>query len=114
MSLLFAASSVFAQKAVTVQGVVTDATFNEPVIGANVLVKGTTVGTICDMDGKYLIENVPADGTLVFSFIGMRTVEVKVNGNTTVNVVLSECCLMMFNNWKMSLSLVMEQVRPRT
>ena len=60
MSLLFAASSVFAQKAVTVQGVVTDATFNEPVIGANVLVKGTTVGTICDMDGKYLIENVPA------------------------------------------------------
>ena len=90
MSLLFAASSVFAQKAVTVQGVVTDATFNEPVIGANVLVKGTTVGTICDMDGKYLIENVPADGTLVFSFIGMRTVEVKVNGNTTVNVVLSD------------------------
>lgn len=90
MSLLFAASSVFAQKAVTVQGVVTDATFNEPVIGANVLVKGTTVGTICDMDGKYLIENVPADGTLVFSFIGMRTVEVKVDGRSTINVTLSD------------------------
>ena len=52
--------------------------------------KGTTLGTICDMDGKYLLENVPADGTLVFSFIGMKTVEVKIDGKKTINVELSD------------------------
>lgn len=89
MSLLFVATA-YAQRTVTVQGVVTDANFKEPVIGANILVKGTTLGTICDMDGKYLLENVPADGTLVFSFIGMKTVEVKIDGKKTINVELSD------------------------
>ena len=89
MSLLFVATT-YAQRTVTVQGVVTDANFNEPVIGANILVKGTTLGTICDVDGKYLLENVPANGTLVFSFIGMKTVEVKVDGKKTINVELSD------------------------
>lgn len=89
MSLLFVVGA-YAQRMVTVQGVVTDATFKEPVIGANIVVKGTTLGTICDVDGKYVLENVPADGTLVFSFIGMKTVEVKVDGKTTVNVELSD------------------------
>ena len=96
MSLLFVVGA-YAQRMVTVQGVVTDATFKEPVIGANIVVKGTTLGTICDVDGKYVLENVPADGTLVFSFIGMKTVEVK----SMVRLQLMLSFLMMFKSWKM-------------
>ena len=91
MSLLFVVGA-YAQRMVTVQGVVTDATFKEPVIGANIVVKGTTLGTICDVDGKYVLENVPADRTLVFSFIGMKTDNRNrsCDGKTTVNVELSD------------------------
>lgn len=55
--------------------------------GASVLVKGTHNGTVTDVDGKYTL-TVPADGTLVFSFIGLKTTEQKVNGRTVVNAEL--------------------------
>ena len=57
------------QQGKKVTGVVVDGT-GEPVIGANVVVKGTTNGTITDFDGNYTIEGVPADGVLVISYIG--------------------------------------------
>ena len=48
-----------------------------PVVGASILVKGTTVGTVTDMDGKFTLSNVPSSAkTLVVSFIGMATQEV--------------------------------------
>ena len=57
--------------------------------GVNVVVKGTTNGTVTDADGKYSI-SVPADGgSLVFSFIGLRTSEVPVGERTVVDVQLS-------------------------
>lgn len=59
----------------------------EPLPGASVLVKGTSVGTVTDLDGHYSI-SVPFGGTLVFSFIGLRTHEEKVNGRTVINVEL--------------------------
>ena len=59
------------QQGKKVTGVVVDGT-GEPVIGANVVVKGTTNGTITDFDGNYTIEGVPADGVLVISYIGMQ------------------------------------------
>ena len=59
----------------------------EPLPGASVLVKGTHNGTVTDVDGKYTL-TVPADGTLVFSFIGLKTTEQKVNGRTVVNAEL--------------------------
>ncbi|MCQ5319608.1 carboxypeptidase-like regulatory domain-containing protein, partial [Phocaeicola vulgatus] len=58
-----------------------------PVVGASILVKGTTVGTVTDMDGKFTLSNVPSSAkTLVVSFIGMATQEVPVKAN--LNIVL--------------------------
>lgn len=56
-----------------------------PVVGASVVVKGTSKGTITDMDGKFLIPDVPSSAkTLMVSFVGMRTVEIKVGQNLKV------------------------------
>lgn len=59
----------------------------EPLPGASVFVKGTKNGTVTDIDGRYSI-SVPADGTLVFSFIGLQAQEHKVGGRTVINVDL--------------------------
>ena len=71
---LFLSLGAFAQQ-VSVKGHVKDAT-GEPVIGANVLVKGTTNGAITDLDGNFVL-NAPQNSTIVVSFIGYKTVEVK-------------------------------------
>ena len=72
-----------------VTGVVTSATDGEPVIGASVQVKGTGRGTITNIDGRYTVSAAPGQ-TLVFSYIGYKTQEIKVGQQTTINVVLSE------------------------
>lgn len=72
-----------------VQGRVTDAT-GEGVIGAAVQVKGTTQGVVTDFDGNYVLQNVPANGTLVFSYVGYQTQEIPVDGKTTINVLMQE------------------------
>jgi iron complex outermembrane receptor protein len=71
-----------------VSGTVSDA--NGPLPGASVVLKGTTTGTQTDFDGNYILSNVTADGTLVFSYIGYSSQEVAVNGQSTINVVLQE------------------------
>lgn len=72
----------------TVGGIVVDAN-GEPVIGANVMVKGTNNGTITDIDGKFTLSN--AKGVLVVSFIGYKTQEIQINGNEkNLNIVLRE------------------------
>lgn len=77
------------QQAVRVTGVVSDAT-GTPLIGVNVVQKGQTAnGTITDMDGKFVLQ-VPANATLVFSYIGYKTLEVPVNGQTALKVQLKE------------------------
>ena len=76
-----------AQK-ITVSGTVTDPA-GEPLIGASVLVQGTSNGVATDIDGNYQIA-VEANGTLVVSYVGYNTQEVAVNGQTTINVVLQE------------------------
>lgn len=82
------AVQVVAQTGKTVKGVVTD-NFG-PVPGANVLVKGTTNGVITDIDGNFTLTNVPEGAVLQVSFIGYVTQEIKVAGQTTFNVKLSE------------------------
>ncbi len=63
----------------------------DPLIGATVVVKGTTIGTITDIDGSYSLSNIPSgDVTLVFSFIGYISKEVVPNGSTLINVTLKE------------------------
>jgi len=75
-------------KAQTVSGTVSDAT--GPLPGASVLVKGTTNGTQTDFDGNYTLDGIEDSSVLVFSYIGYKTVEVGVNGRSTVNVTLEE------------------------
>ena len=58
--------------------------------GVTVLVKGTTTGVITDMDGKYTLSQVPENAILQFSFVGMKTQEIKVDSKTTINVTLTE------------------------
>ena len=62
----------------------------DPVPGVTIIVKGTSFGTTTDAEGNYRLEDVPDDAVLVFSFIGMRTIEEDVAGKTIINVVLEE------------------------
>jgi len=82
---LFLSIGAFAQQ-IAVKGHVKDTT-GEPVIGANVLVKGTTNGTITDFDGNFML-NVPKDAILSVSFVGYKSAEVKVA--STVMVTLED------------------------
>ena len=77
--MLLMATSAFAQN-VTVSGSIKDATTDEPLPGASVLLKGTRTGAVADLDGNYSI-TVPSGGTLVFSSIGYQTEEIVVNGS---------------------------------
>ncbi|GGF40187.1 SusC/RagA family TonB-linked outer membrane protein [Echinicola rosea] len=77
----------FAQ--VNVKGTVTDAGNGMTVPGISVLVKGTQIGTVTDIEGKYSL-SAPESGTLVFSFIGYAKAEVPVDGRTVIDVVMEE------------------------
>lgn len=90
-SLLFITTIVLAQNfAGKVSGTVTFEPDKTPVPGASVVVKGTTNGTITDINGKYTLSNVPSNGILIFSFVGYETQEVKVKGQRIINVVLKD------------------------
>lgn len=73
----------------TVTGVVTSEADKQPVIGATVMVQGTSTGTATDFDGKYTI-NAGDNDVLVFSYVGMETSNIKVNGRDVINVELKE------------------------
>jgi TonB-dependent starch-binding outer membrane protein SusC len=62
----------------------------ESLPGATILVKGTSIGTISDSNGNYSLTGVPAEGTLVFSFVGMKTQEIQVMNKSVINVTLRE------------------------
>ncbi|MGE4586479.1 MAG: TonB-dependent receptor [Mangrovibacterium sp.] len=73
----------------TVTGKVTSVT-GEPIPGVTVLVKGTTAGTITDIDGSYRLNNVSTGTMLVFSFVGMKTQEIHFEGQPVLNVKMEE------------------------
>ena len=78
---------IFAQN-ITVSGTVNDDTGLE-VIGATVIVSGdTSKGTVTDMDGKYILTDVPSNASLVFSYVGMKNQIVPVNGRSTIDITL--------------------------
>ncbi|WP_299230343.1 TonB-dependent receptor [uncultured Bacteroides sp.] len=81
-------SYIVQQDGKTVTGVVMDNM--GPVIGANVLVKGTTNGVITDFDGKFTLSNVPENAVLQISFIGYTTKEIKVAGKKDFSITLVE------------------------
>ena len=76
------------QQANKVTGIVKDAN-GEPVIGANVMVKGQSIGTITDIDGRFVLD-APKDAVLQITYIGYVSQEVKVSGKKEINVVLKE------------------------
>lgn len=85
--LLCAVAGVHAQSDITVTGKVMDGEMDEPIIGANILQRGTAHGAITDLDGNYSI-NVPEDAELIFSYVGMQTQVIHVNGRHTINVTM--------------------------
>lgn len=73
-----------------VSGKVTDKS-GDPIPGVSIVLKGTTIGTISGIDGDFnLSSEIPSDGTLIFSFIGMQTREVKIQGQSLINVTLTD------------------------
>ncbi|MCW0483781.1 SusC/RagA family TonB-linked outer membrane protein [Gaoshiqia sediminis] len=78
--------SLYAQE-ISVSGIVSSKEDGQPLPGVSVVIQGTTTGTITNFDGLYTLK-VPADATLEISYIGMKKQLVKVNGQTTLNVIL--------------------------
>jgi len=92
--VLIPSGIVWAGKSVQQQNVVKGKVFdtsNNPVAGVTIQIKGTTTGALSDTDGSYSIEigNI-SDPVLVFSFIGMKTIEVPVGGQSVVNITMEE------------------------
>ncbi len=79
----------FLQQQKSLSGKVTDSS-GTPLPGVTVLVKGTTNGTVTNVNGEYTLTNVPGSVTLLFSFVGMKTQEIEVAGKSVINVVLEE------------------------
>ncbi len=88
-ALSFAPDDPYVVQQISVSGTVTDAATGSAMPGVNVLVKGTTLGAITGVDGKYTITNVDRNATLVFSFIGYVTQEAAVSGRSVVDMVLA-------------------------
>jgi TonB-linked SusC/RagA family outer membrane protein len=88
ITLFFSATLTFAQTS-TVSGTVADAT-NVPLIGVSVMVKGTTIGDVTNTDGKYSLQQVPANAILVFSYVGYLPQEITVGNKGTIDVALKE------------------------
>ena len=73
-----------------ISGTVTDVN-GSPLIGVTVQVKGTTIGTATDVDGKYTLNNLPENNpTLIFSFVGMTLQEVRANGRVMIDITMAE------------------------
>ncbi|HCD90112.1 MAG TPA: SusC/RagA family TonB-linked outer membrane protein, partial [Algoriphagus sp.] len=85
--LMMNASLVWAQSR-TVTGKVTSKEDPAGIPGLSVVVKGTTQGTVTDLDGNYSLSVPSSDAVLVFSFVGLRTKEVPVENKTVINVVM--------------------------
>ena len=80
-------ASVYAQRTVT--GKVTDANSGEALIGANVLLKGTSTGTTTDLDGNYELKLAVNEGTLVFTYTGFTTLEIELGDSDVIDAALS-------------------------
>jgi len=87
--IILKSSSELISQTKSVSGKVTDSSGGS-LPGVSVIVKGTTTGTITDANGSYSLSSIPANATLQFSFVGMKTQEVAIGSKTTINVSLAE------------------------
>jgi TonB-linked SusC/RagA family outer membrane protein len=86
--VLIPAPDYIKDKTANVVGQVSDNEGN-PLPGVNITIKGTTSGTITNLDGEYSIP-IPENATLVFSFVGMKTQEIAVNGQSSINIIMEQ------------------------
>ena len=86
---LFAFVSVLWGQNITVKGNVTSKTDGQPIIGASVLLDGTTIGVVTDLDGKFSI-SAPLDGTIIISYIGYKQQRIPLGGKTDISVTVEE------------------------
>ena len=87
--LMFACALSLSAQTSAVTGIVKDAASGEPLFGVNILQKGSTNGTITDLNGAFSL-NVPSNATLVFKYVGYQALEVPVAGKKTLVISLSE------------------------
>lgn len=87
--LLFSSMSYLHAQEKQITGIITDHE-GEAIPGVTIQIKGTTEGTISDIDGKYTLANVPDSATLEYSFVGKLNENVVVNGQTTIDITLAE------------------------
>ena len=108
LTCLFVGIGLVTAQITKVTGTVISEEDGLPVVGASILVKGTTVGTVTDMDGKFALSNVPSSAkTLVVSFIGMATQEVAIKQTVNITLksdaeVLEEVVVTGYGNFKKS------------
>ena len=88
LAVLCVGLPVFAQN-ITVSGTVQEAS-GDPILGASVLLDGTSKGMATDLDGNFTIANVPSNGKLTVSYIGYKTQTVAINGRTNITITLQE------------------------
>ncbi len=89
LSPVVSVNGVNQQKLKAVSGKVSDSS-GSSLPGVSVVLKGTTNGTITDMDGKFTLSNIPENGKLQFSFVGMKMQEIPVEGKTSINITLED------------------------
>jgi hypothetical protein len=76
-------------QSISITGKVTDNT-GEPIIGANIMVQGTKLGAVTDLEGKYSLINISSNATLSISYVGFSTQVLKISGRSVINIVLKE------------------------
>ncbi|MEG2332849.1 MAG: carboxypeptidase-like regulatory domain-containing protein, partial [Bacteroides sp.] len=90
IALLFCFTNIYAQQ-FNITGTVIDKKLNEPIIGASVLVKGTSNGTITDMDGQFTLKNLNKGSVLTISYIGYQPQTLTLTGTeTSLRIALIE------------------------
>lgn len=87
LGILCGCFSAFAQETLTVTGTITDASSDEGMPGVNILIKGTSLGTISDIQGKYSIQ-VKSEDVLIYTYVGFESTEVEVQNKTIIDVSL--------------------------
>ena len=108
LTCLFIGIGLVTAQVTKVTGLVISEEDGLPVVGASVLVKGTTVGTVTDMDGKFMLSNIPSSAkTIVVSFIGMQSQELTIKANMNITLkadaeVLEEVMVVAYGTAKKS------------
>jgi TonB-linked SusC/RagA family outer membrane protein len=95
--LIFLNSLMVAKPQTTIEGRVTDATTNEPLVGVTVFLKGTSIGTTTDVEGRYLLRNaaITPQSVIVFSFVGYKSIEVEMGNRKVIDVKLEPTSYML-------------------